>query len=212
LSGGQNAAFVAPGTLVTIMGHFLSEGTATGFPNAQGFYPTKLAGVQVYFDGLLAPLLFVSPLQINAQLPFEVADANGVTAFVRTERASGETTSTVNVSIPVVASSPGIFAEDGTDPRRVKAFHTSNSAIGVVSIDGSIQGGDVATLGIEDRTYSYKVQGTDSLATIRDGLIALINSNGNEKVTAEPAGQFTRIVMTAKIPGRTAMDSSFRAA
>jgi len=83
----------------------------------------------------------------------------------------------------------------------VIAYHTSNSAIGVVSIDGSIQGGDVATLGIEDRTYSYKVQGTDSLSTIRDGFIALINSNGNEKVTAEPAGQFTRIVLTAKIPG-----------
>ncbi len=201
LSGGQNAAYVAPGTLITIVGKFLSEGTAVGVPNAQGFYPTKLAGVQVYFDGLLAPLLFVSPTQINAQLPFEVGDANGITAFVRTERVSGETTSTVNISVPIVASSPGIFAQGGNDPRPVIAYHTSNSAIGVVSVDGSIQGGDVATLGIEDRTYSYNVQGTDSLSTIRDGLIALINSNGNEKVTAEPAGQFTRIVLTAKIPG-----------
>ncbi len=204
LSGGQNAAFVAPGTLVTIIGKFLSEGPAegvTGVPNSQGFYPNKLAGVQVYFDGILAPLLFVSPTQINAQLPFEVSDANGVTAFVRTERASGETTSTVNVSIPVVASSPGIFALGGSDPRPVIAYHTSSYGIAVVSIDGSIHAGDIATIGIEDRTYSYKVQATDALQTIRDGLIELINGNGNEKVTAAPAGQFTRIILTAKIPG-----------
>ncbi len=201
LSGGQNAAFVAPGTLITIVGKFLSEGTAVGVPNSQGFYPNKLAGVQVYFDGILAPLLFVSPTQINAQLPFEVSDANGVTAFVRTERAGGETTSTVNISVPVVASSPGIFALGGSDPRPVIAYHTSNYGLAVVSIDGSIQAGDVATIGIEDRTYSYTVAATDSLATIRDGLITLINSNGDEKVTAQPTGQFTRILLTAKIPG-----------
>lgn len=201
LSGGQDAGFVAPGTLVTISGQFLSETTATAVPNAQGFYPNKLGGVQLYFDGILAPLLYVSPTQINAQLPFEVSDANGVTAFVRTQRASGETTATVNIAVPVVASSPGIFALNGTDPRPAIAYHTSDYGLAVVSVDGSIQGGDIATVGIEDRTYNYTVQATDTLETVRDGLITLINSNGDEKVTAQPAGQFTRIVLTAKIPG-----------
>jgi uncharacterized protein (TIGR03437 family) len=204
LTGGQNAGFVAPGTLVTLMGNFLADvpvNGVTGIPNAQGFLPNKLGGVEVYFDGIRAPLLFVSPTQINAQLPFEVSDANGVTAFVRTERANGDVTATVNIAIPVVASSPGIFALTGTDPRRAIAYHTSNYGIAVVSVDGSIHGGDVATIGIEDRAYHYTVQSTDTLATIRDALITLINDNGNEKVTAEPAGQFTRIVLTAKVPG-----------
>ena len=47
LSGGQDAAEVAPGTLVTITGNFLSDTTALGVkgvPDANGFYPTKLAG------------------------------------------------------------------------------------------------------------------------------------------------------------------------
>ena len=203
LSGGQDAGFVAPGTLVTITGQFLtdSDKPVTAVPNAQGFYPNKLAGVELYFDGILAPLLYVSKTQINAQLPFEVSDANGVTAFVRTERASGETTATVNISVPVVASSPGIFALNGTDPRSAVAYHTSDYGLAVVSVDGSIQGGDIATIGIEDRTYNYTVQATDTLETIRDGLITLINSDSDEKVTAQPAGQFTRIVLTAKIPG-----------
>jgi hypothetical protein len=201
LTGGQNAGFVAPGTLVTLTGKFLSDGTATGVPNAQGFLPNKLAGVEVYFDGIRAPLLYVSPTQINAQLPFEVSDSNGVTAFVRTEQAGGDVTATVSIGVPVVASSPGIFALNGADPRKAYAYHTSDYGIAVVSVDGSIQGGDIATIGIEDREYHYTVQTTDTLATIRDGLITLINSNGNEKVTAEPAGQFTRIVLTAKVPG-----------
>jgi uncharacterized protein (TIGR03437 family) len=201
LTGGQNSGYIAPGALVTLVGKFLSETTATGVPNAQGYYPTKLAGVQVYFDGLVAPLLYVSPTQINCQLPFEVSDANGVTAFVRTERASGETTATVNISVPVVASSPGIFAFGATEPRAAYAYHTSNYALAVVSVDGSIQAGDVATIGIEDRNYNYTVQATDTLATIRDALITLINSDGDEKVTATQAGQFTRIVITAKAPG-----------
>jgi uncharacterized protein (TIGR03437 family) len=201
LSGGQNAAFVAPGTLVTIVGTFLSEHIVTGVPNADGLYPTKLGGVQVYFDGIAAPLLYVSPNQINAQLPFEIADSNGVTAFVRTERASGDTTGTTSVAVPVVASSPGIFALNGPDPRPAIAYHASSNAIGVVSVDGSIQAGDVATLGIEDRNYSYTIQSTDSLATVRDALITLINDNSDEKVTASAAGEFTRIVITAKVPG-----------
>jgi hypothetical protein len=201
LAGGQDAGFVAPGTLITITGKFLSDTTATAVPNSQGYYPNKLAGVELYFDGILAPLLYVSPTQINAQLPFEVSDANGVTAFVRTERTGGDTTATVSIAVPVVASSPGIFALSGTDPRPVIAYHTSDYGLAVVSVDGSIQSGDIATIQIEDRTYNYTVLATDTLETIRDGLITLINSNGDEKVTAQPAGQFTRIVLTAKIPG-----------
>jgi hypothetical protein len=201
LSGGQDAGFVAPGTLVTITGQFLSDTTATAVPNAQGFYPNKLAGVQLYFDGILAPLLYVSPTQINAQLPFEVSDANGVSAFVRTERTNGPTTATVSIAVPVVASSPGIFAMNGAEPRTAYAYHTSDYGLAVVSVDGGVQSGDVATIGIEDRTYSYTVQATDTLGTIRDGLITLINANGDEKVTAQPAGQFTRIILTAKIAG-----------
>ena len=50
-------------------------------------------------------------------------------------------------------------------------------------------------------SYNYTVQATDTLQSIRDGLIVLINSNPNEKVTAAPAGEFTRIILTAKVGG-----------
>jgi uncharacterized protein (TIGR03437 family) len=201
LNGGQNAAEVAPGTLVTITGSFLSETTAQAAPNAQGFYPTKLAGVEVYFDGIKAPLIYVSPTQINAQLPFEVADSNGVSAYIRTEFMSGLVTNTTAVAVPVVLENPGIFAQNGTDPRPAIAYHFSSHGIALVSVDGTVQANDTATIGIEDRSYTYTVQDTDTTSTIRDGLIALINANPDEKVLATPSEQFSRIVLTAKVTG-----------
>jgi uncharacterized protein (TIGR03437 family) len=204
LSGGQDAAEVAPGTLVTITGDFLSDTTSmgvTGKPDANGFYPTKLAGTEVYFDGIKAPLIMVSPTQITTQIPFEVSDSSGVSAFVRTERSDGSVFSTTAVSVPIVFSNPGIFANEGTDPRPAMATHTSSNAIAVVSVDGIAHANDVATINIEDRVYSYTVQSTDDTALIRDAFITQINANPNEKVIATPSGQFTRIILTAKVAG-----------
>lgn len=57
---------VAPGSLATIFGSDLAgdTATATDFP-----IPTALAGTTVSVGGTLAPLLYVSPTQINFQVP-----------------------------------------------------------------------------------------------------------------------------------------------
>ena len=201
LTGGQNSAQVGPGTLITITGTNLSDTKATGKPDSNGFYPTTLGGVQVYFDGIQAPLLFVSPTQINAQIPYQVSDASGISSYTRTVHNDGTVTSTVAISVPIVGGDPGIFAAAGSEPRAASAFHTSSNGIGIVSVDGSIVAGDTATISIEDRSYSYTVQSTDNLETVRDGLVALINANPEEKLSASPSSQFTRVILTAKIAG-----------
>jgi len=201
LEGGAAAAELAPGTLVTIFGSNLADAPVTASPGAGGGYPTTLGGVQVYFDGIRSPVLYVSPKQINAQLPFEVSGSNGVSAFVRTVHSDGSTTVTNAVGVPVVEENPGIFAANGTDPRPALAYHTSGNAIALVDVDGTPTAGDVDTLIIGSSYYSYTVQSTDTLQSIRDGLITLINTNTNEKVTAASAGEFTRIVLTAKVGG-----------
>jgi len=68
-----------------------------------------------------------------------------------------------------------------------------------VSVDGSIVANDVATVSIQDRTYSYTVQATDTLDTVRDALIALINQD--PAVSASPAGVFDRIILQARVQG-----------
>ena len=66
---------VAPGSLVSIYGQDLARETrvADSAP-----LPVNLAGASVSFDGQPAPLLFVSPGQINAQVPFGLARTTGV--------------------------------------------------------------------------------------------------------------------------------------
>ena len=198
LSGGQDAAKIAPGTIVSILGVNLSEDTASAPADAQKL-PTELANTQVYFDGIRAPLILVSPGEIRAQIPFEVDDRTSMNAYVRTKRRDGSIVVTTPVAISIVSQNPGIFAEEGADPRPAIAFHASASASGTISVDGSIQAGDVGTVIIEDREYSYKVQTGDTLATVRDALIEQINQD--PKVQAFAAGSFTRIRLRARLPG-----------
>ena len=57
------------------------------------------------------------------------------------------------------------------------AFHGSSSAIGIVSVDGTVTAGDIATMTVEDRSYSYTAVTGDTLDTVRDNLVALINAD-----------------------------------
>lgn len=198
-SGGQDAAKIAPGTLVTIVGKDLAD-TTVGVPATADTLPKDLGNVQVYFDGIRAPLLYVSPTQINAQVPYEVLDTTSVSAFVRTQR--GSTVSISNaIAVPIALQNPGIFAVPGEDPRVAIAYHESSSATVSVLVDGTITAGNTVTLTIGDRAYTYTVQTNDTLAIIRDNLINQINSNPEERVTAEQGGSFTRVILRAKDPG-----------
>ncbi|MEO8129881.1 MAG: hypothetical protein ABI822_22455, partial [Bryobacteraceae bacterium] len=197
LNGGQDAAKIAPGTLINILGENLTSSTVTA-PDGP-VLPKTLGGVQVYVDGLRVPLLMVSPTLINAQMPFEISDVSSVSIYVRTTDASGTVRVTTAVGAPIIQQNPGIFALDGTDPRTAIAVHSSSYATGVVSVDGTPTAGDVATIKIEDRAYSYTVVTDDTLQIVRDRLIEQINQD--ERVIAYPAGMFTRIRLQAKIPG-----------
>jgi uncharacterized protein (TIGR03437 family) len=68
-------------------------------------------------------------------------------------------------------------------------------------VDGTPTAADTVTVSIEDRQYNYAVTSTDTLFTIRDALVALINANGDEKVIATASGSFTRIILRGKVPG-----------
>ncbi len=202
LAGGMDAAKIAPGTVVAIVGDNLADQIAVADPDRTS-WPTDLGGVQVYFNGIRAPLQYVSPGQINAQLPFELMDVTSVNAFVRTIRRNGSITATTPVAVTIVGQNPGIFAAEGTDPRPAAATHYSSQATATVSVDGSVKAGDVATVTIgkneSARSYTYTVVSGDTLASIRDALIALINQD--PQVEAYAAGVFTRIRLRARVAG-----------
>jgi uncharacterized protein (TIGR03437 family) len=186
---------------VSIFGNNLADTTATATPGSNGGYPTSFEGVEVYFDGIRSPILSVSPTQINTQLPFEVSGSNGVSAYVRTVHNDGSVTATTAIGVPVVQENPGIFAQGGTDPRPALAYHADGNAVALIDVDGSVTAGDVVTIKVGSNSYNYTVQATDTLQSVRDGLVALINANYNEQVTASIGGEFTRVILTAKVAG-----------
>lgn len=199
-AGGGDATRVAPGGLIVIQGENLSDGTATA-PDGAKILPRELAGVQVYIDGIRVPLLTVSPTEIQAQVPWSVFDANSSSLYVRTKRNDGTITTTTAVNLPVALQNPGILAESGDDPRPGLIYHSSSNATGTVLIDGSPVKGDVVTVTIEDRSYTYTTVDGDTVDIIRDNLIGQINGNTDEKVFAEPVPQFARIRLKAKLEG-----------
>src|SRR5271157_575022 len=204
LSGGGDAAKVAAGTVVSIMGTSLSAGSASA-DSTSNQLPLTLAGTEVYFNGIRAPLFSVTPTQITAQMPWEVNDTTSVNAFVRSVRSDGSVVVTTPVAVTIVLQNPGIYSQSGMpDPVLPSAtlglvYHGSNSATGVISVDGTANAGDQATVTIEERSYTYAVQSGDTLDSIRDALVGLINQD--PKVTAAAAGVFDRILLTARVQG-----------
>jgi uncharacterized protein (TIGR03437 family) len=198
LSGGGDAASLAPGTIAQVQGTGLSNTTVSA-DLTQNPLPSKLGGTQVYFNGIAAPLMMVSPTAINAQIPWELGDTTSINAYVRTENPDGTVTVTTPVAVTIVPANPGIYAQPNTLPSVGVIFHASSSATGIVSVDGTVTAGDTATVTIEDRVYTYTVASGDTLDSIRDALVNLINQD--PKVTATPSGVFDRILLTARVQG-----------
>jgi uncharacterized protein (TIGR03437 family) len=106
---GNGASFAvganAPGMLASVFGTRLANSTraAASLP-----LPLNLDGVSATVNGIPAPLYFVSPDQINLQIPYETPSGNALLAINN----NGEV---ALFRFPVKATNPGIFTSaDGT--------------------------------------------------------------------------------------------------
>ena len=116
---------VAPGSLISIFGSNLGPQIAQADTIP---LPSSLAGVEVSFNGLIAPLLYVSPGQINAQLPFEITSNLPVTIVVNNNGALS-----APQAVQVAPFAPGIFALQGY----AVAIHSDGS---LAAPEGAIPG------------------------------------------------------------------------
>ncbi len=205
LSGGGDASQLAAGTLVSIIanpGSVLAFGEAAA-DLSQKTLPTEMAGAQVYVNGIRSPLMYVSPTQINAQIPWEVNTTTSVSVYVRAVRSDGSIAVTTPMAATIVAANPGLFQYPNTTggPAVGVFLHGSSSAIGAVSVDSlSPTSGDVISITIGARIYNYTVQDGDTQQTLRDAMVAMINSLDPD-VKASPAGLFGRVILQARIQG-----------
>jgi uncharacterized protein (TIGR03437 family) len=205
LTGGGDAAKVSAGTVVSIIanpGSTLASGSASADLTTLNQLPTNLANAQVYFNGIQAPLFSVSPTEIKAQIPWEVNDTTSINAYVRSVDSAGNVTVTTPVAATIVTQNPGIFPNTGSTatPPEGMILHGSSQATGVVLVDGTIQPGDVVTVTINGRSYTYFVQPGDTLDSVRDALVEIVNQD--PEVSASAGIAFARnFILKARVAG-----------
>jgi uncharacterized protein (TIGR03437 family) len=103
LNAGSFQSGAAPGGIVSIFGSQLAQApdVAAALP-----LPVVMDGVAATVSGIAAPIWYVSPGQINLQVPYEVP-AGPVTLVLNN---NGRTTS---MTLNVTAAAPGIFTDSG---------------------------------------------------------------------------------------------------
>jgi len=109
---------VAPGSLISIFGANLAHATAFA---SQIPLPISLVDTSVAVNGVRAPLLYVSPGQINAQVPPQIKTGLA-SVTVATSGSSGPA-----ASLPVTTVAPEIFV---TSASRILAFNQNGSVNG----------------------------------------------------------------------------------
>jgi uncharacterized protein (TIGR03437 family) len=116
----------APGMTLSIFGSQLatSIAAASSVP-----LPISMGGVAITVNGVVAPLYYISPGQLNIQIPYETA-ANS-TATVNINNNGHVTTRTFNLA----SAAPGIFVDQNSAP--VPSTAIARGKIGTLFITGA---------------------------------------------------------------------------
>jgi uncharacterized protein (TIGR03437 family) len=105
-----NSTGVSPGEIVAIFGQGLGPATGANLQlDSNGMIATSLEGTQVFFNGNPAPLIYAASGQVNAIVPYEVAQTQ-TTNVVVVYRGNASASSPVAIS----AVKPGIFTSNNS--------------------------------------------------------------------------------------------------
>ena len=120
----------APGMLMSVYGSNLAGTTAqqTGAP-----LPTQLVGVSASVNGLIAPLYYVSPTQINLQIPYEIPVGPAILAINN----NGQV---VTRSFTVAAAAPGAaqYFWDAISGAPIVSAHPGQYLVAYISGEGDV--------------------------------------------------------------------------
>jgi uncharacterized protein (TIGR03437 family) len=111
---------VAPGSVISIFGSNLALAVATG-PDSP--LPQTLSGTVVQAADRLLPLFFVSPGQINAELPADFAEGPA------TLTVSAQGQPDVHAGFTVVRNAPGLFQQNVNGQSFAVALHEDGSLV-----------------------------------------------------------------------------------
>jgi uncharacterized protein (TIGR03437 family) len=132
-----NTTKLAPGSIFTIFGSNLAKFTSdlSGFSQLTGL-PTSLNGVSITVGGKAAPIYFISPFQINAQVPIDVP--TGTQPVVVTDSNGASTAFTVVIA----DQQPALYFDQGSG----RAAILKNSDFSLVTTTNRVNPGDIILL------------------------------------------------------------------
>ena len=114
VNAASGGATVVPGGIASIFGIDLSGDTLLAEATP---LPTELGGVRVTVNGIEAPIFFVSPLQINFQIPFGVPTDGTLTIVVTRDGMASPPE-----EVPVALYAPGVFVNFLTGEPIIQRF------------------------------------------------------------------------------------------
>ena len=152
---------IAPGSLVSLFGAGLAPTTAKAIGTP---LPLSLADTSVTVNGVVAPLLFVSPQQINVQIPLETL-AGPATIVVR---ALGAVSAPVTVKVR--ATAPGVFTDGKGQAAVLNADGSVNSAKNAAPSGSNVSvfftGQGPVAVAVEDGAAAPEGQAISATSTI----------------------------------------------
>jgi uncharacterized protein (TIGR03437 family) len=122
--GQTPSSSVAPGSIISIFGQSLAPSVALGPVNPLS---QSIAGVTVTVNDLILPLLFVSPQQINAQLPSSLTAGN----YTLEVQPTGQTE--ISGTFTVAHNAPGLFFQTIDKVNYAMALHADGSPVTTAS-------------------------------------------------------------------------------
>ncbi len=113
---------VAPGEAVVLYGSGLGPAQLTqSQPDSSGLIETNLVGTQVFFNGVPAPILYASPNQVGAIVPY--ATPVGTTQIVA--QYMGQPSAAITLT--VAATAPALFTADSSGQGQAQALNPDGS-------------------------------------------------------------------------------------
>jgi uncharacterized protein (TIGR03437 family) len=153
-SASYSGGGVAPREIVTIFGAQIGPSDPVPLQvNPDGRLATALAGTRVLFNGIAAPLLYVSESQSSAIVPAAVAGLPTVDVQVEYNGLRSE-----SLTVPVLEARPGIFSVDGSGAGQAAITNEDGSPN---SAANPARRGSVITL--------YATGGAETAAGVDDG-------------------------------------------
>ena len=105
---------IAPGEVVSLVGYGIGPSTGVVYqPGVQGQAPRTLGGVQVFFNGIQAPILYAQSNQVNAIVPVELSGQTSTTVTLQYQNTTlGPFTQQLAVFAPAIFRwQPGVSTQ-----------------------------------------------------------------------------------------------------